>query len=80
MFVGSYLSMGGKPKEGNQQPPTGAKDQDEEKFIQYVARAQMVKFYMHACHGERGLTMMFRDFIKQAEQEGEKAQKQGQGH
>ena len=36
-FAGGYLSTGGsKKKEGGQGPPINAKDQDEEKFIQYV--------------------------------------------
>ncbi len=36
VFGGSYAAMGGKKKEGQQGPPINAKDQDEEKFIQYV--------------------------------------------
>ena len=32
----AFASTGGKKKENVNQPPTGAKDQDEEKFIQYV--------------------------------------------
>jgi len=34
MFVGAYASMGGKKAEKQQGPPTHAKNDDEEKFIQ----------------------------------------------
>lgn len=36
-FAGAWASMGGGSKKPKQQaPPINAKDQDEEKFIQYV--------------------------------------------
>ncbi|KAF2485167.1 hypothetical protein BDY17DRAFT_293044 [Neohortaea acidophila] len=34
MFVGAYLSTGGKKGEAQKTPAFNAKDQDEEKFIQ----------------------------------------------
>ena len=73
----AFASTGGKKKENVQQPPTGAKDQDEEKFIQYVTQ----RSHLAPDYGYNGANATYREFIKQAEQEGEKAsQKQGQGH
>lgn len=43
-FVGSWAMMGGKKKEGEQKgPPINAKDQDEEKFIQYVEHRELFR-------------------------------------
>ena len=65
--------MGGKKAEGQKGPPTNAKDQDEEKFIQY---AELHISLSAGCNAwSKAVTLIFecRDFIRSAEQEGEKA-------
>ena len=62
MAVGAAPFMGGKKTDAQQGPPTGAKDQDEEKYIQWVVQSIVQGM-------RKGANNACREFIKEAEKE-----------
>lgn len=71
-FVGSWAATRGPAKPKQQAPPTNANNDEEEKFIQYVKYEKS-----HFCITT--LILGCREFIKEAEKEGNGGAKQREG-
>lgn len=64
------FSMAGKEKAKEQGPPINATSKEEEQFIQYVRASQNLKGVQVS---ENDTDWLIREFIKAANEEGEKA-------
>lgn len=65
-----FFSLGGSSAKKSQGPPINAQSPDEEKFIKYVARSDVLMIAATKLLFVTWRLILFRDFLAQAEQDG----------